>query len=349
MTATDSTTATPSAGTPSAGTPSGDPAPHLYKGAVSTTETRTVGDRQKTARRLLRSTADRSYDGELDIDWDAQIVEGAPWVPYHRVTLHGSKHWDRLTDEQRQTLSMHEAVAVLSYGIFAEVGLSTNLMRSVLHNPALVDDHIRYALAEVAEETRHSTMFGRLINKTGLRPYRQPKPVMKALRLIGFIPMGPATYAGTLLIEEVLDRLQREGMMDPEVQPHFRQLMKIHVLEEARHITYAREELVRSIQARGRASNAANRVAFAVMLNFVQEAIIHPAVYKSVGMNPVHGMIAARRSPKYRETARFMTGPLLEFLYDAGMIRGAVTTRLYRMSGALPPELLARVKADRHG
>lgn len=338
MTVTDSTAAE------AAGGSSG--VPRFYKGAVSTTDIN-VGDRQKTAQRLLRSTADRSYDGELDIDWDAALVDGAPWVPYHRVTLFGSTHWDELTDEQKQQLSMHEAVAVLSYGIFAEIGLSLNLMRSVLRNPGFVDDHIRYALAEVAEETRHSTMFGRLINKSGLRPYRRPKAVMKILRLVGFVPMGPSAYAGTLLIEEVLDRLQREGMMDETVQPHFRQLMKIHVLEEARHITYAREEMVRSIAARGPISNAAHRLAFALMVNFVQEEIIHPNVYKSVGMRPMKGMLAARRSPQHSATAHFMAGPLLDFAYDAGMIKGAVTTRLYRMTGALSPELRAKIEADR--
>jgi len=322
-------------------------APRMYKGAVSTTDGRSVGDRQKTAQRLLRSTADRSYDGELDIDWDAPIVDGAPWVPEHRITLNGTPEWDRLTDEQKRTLNVHEAVAILSYGIFAEVGLSMNLMRSVLRNPALVDDHIRYALAEVAEETRHSTMFGRLINKTGLRPYRQPKPMMKALRLIGFLPMGPSAYAGTLLIEEVLDRLQREGMMDPELQPHFRQLMKIHILEEARHITYAREELVRSIAERGRLSNAAHRFTFALALNFVQEAIISPHVYKSVGLRPARGLLAARRSTMHQDTIQFMCGPLLEFLHEAGMVQGAVTTKLYRLSGAMPDELRAKVDADR--
>ncbi|MFT3901123.1 MAG: diiron oxygenase [Gordonia sp. (in: high G+C Gram-positive bacteria)] len=338
MTVVDST-ATEAARDPSGG-------PRLYKGAVSTTSV-DVGDRQKTAQRLLRSTADRSYDGELDIDWDAPIVEGAPWIPIHRLTLRGTEHWDKLTDEQKRLLTMYEAVAVLSYGIFAEVALSTNLMRGVLRNPGFVDDHTRYALAEVAEETRHSTMFGRLINKTGLKPYKQPKAVLKFFRFVGFVPMGPAIYAGTLLIEEVLDRLQREGMMDETLQPHFRQLMKIHILEEARHITYAREELVRSIQARGRMSNAAHRVAFALMVNFVQEQIIDPRVYRSVGLSPLRGMIDARRSPQFKETGQFMAGPLLEFLYDAGMIKGPVTTRLYKLSGALPPDLRAKVDADR--
>lgn len=322
-------------------------APRVYKAAVSTTDGLNVGDRQKTAQRLLRSTADRSYDGELDIDWDQPLVEGAPWFPEHRISLYGTKLWDKLTPEQRLTLNMHEAVAILSYGIFAEVGLSTNLLRNVFASDDLIDDHMRYALAEVAEETRHSTMFGRVVNMTGLKPYTRPKAMIKMMRSIGFMPLGPSMYAGTLLIEEVLDRLQREGMMDPNIQPHFRQMMKIHVLEEARHITYAREELVRSVQARGKASNAYHRGAFAFMVNMLLPALIHPGVYRSVGINPLRGMIAARRSPNYRENAVFMCGPLLSFLYEAGMIKGPITTRLYKLSKTLPDEVLEKIEADR--
>ena len=88
-----------------------------------------------------------------------------------------------------------------------------NLMRSILENHVMVDDHCRYALAEVGEETRHSTMFSRLVNKSGVAPYTYPRPFLKALRLVGFLPIGPSSYAGTLLIEEVLDRLQREGQL----------------------------------------------------------------------------------------------------------------------------------------
>ncbi len=314
---------------------------------ASTVQVRRVGDRQTTAQRLLRSTADRAYHPELDIDWDRPLAPDKGWVMEHRQSLYGTKVWDELTPEQRTELGKHEAVSVLSFGLLAEVGLSMNLMRSILENHVMVDDHCRYALAEVGEETRHSTMFSRLVNKSGVAPYTYPRPFLKALRLVGFLPIGPSSYAGTLLIEEVLDRLQREGAVDETVQPHFRQLMKIHVLEEARHITYAREEMVRSMAKHGKAYNAMHRGIFSVMVLSVMPTLINPKVYKSVGISRLRGLIASQASPEYRDRAVFMTEPLLRFCYEAGFIRGAVSSRIMRASRALPDDIIAELKGQK--
>ncbi|MBJ8339110.1 diiron oxygenase [Antrihabitans sp. YC3-6] len=321
--------------------------PAVTTAGASTVRRKTVGDRQKTAQRLLRSTADRSYDGELDIDWDAPIDPDKKWMPEHRQSLYGTKLWEKLTQEQRNELGKHEAASVLSFGIYAESGLSTMLLRGILESGSLADDHARYALAEIGEETRHSTMFSRLVNITGVEPYLMPKGARKFLRLAGLIPIGPSSFAGTLLIEELLDRLQREAMNDPELQPHMRQLMKIHVLEEARHITYAREELVRAIDARGKASNAFHRLVFAVMVLGVYPVLVNPLVYRSVGISPWEGFLAAMTSPNYRANATFAGEPLLRFGHEVGMLDGAVTRRIFKLSRSVPQDILDELDRDR--
>lgn len=317
-----------------------DPTEPVSAAGASTVRGRMVGDRQKTAQRLLRSSAERAYNGELDINWDAPLVPGKEWVPLHRMSLYGTKEFDALNREQQLELSKHEAVAVLSFGILAEVGLSMLLIRSVIENPVVADDHSRYALAEVGEEARHSTMFSRLINKSGLSSYTLPKFSNKALRLVGLVPSGPLAYAGTLLIEEVLDRLQREGAADENVQPHFRQLMKIHVLEEARHITYAREEMVRSMEGRGKARLAVDRGLFSLAVLGVLPALINPKVYRSIGMSPLRGLFLSQISPEYRTRAVFSSEPLLRFAYEAGFVKGWFSTRVLRLSRALPSDIV---------
>ncbi|GAB17511.1 hypothetical protein GOEFS_035_00430 [Gordonia effusa NBRC 100432] len=308
---------------------------------------RRVGDRQKTAERLLRSTAERAYNPELDIDWDQPLADDKLWAPPHRQTLYGTKIWSELTEEEQNDLGRHETVAVLSFGLYAEVGLSMMLMRAVMENPELVNDHCRYALAEVGEETRHSTMFSRMVNKSGLPPYTYPKRMMKMMRLVGLVPLGPASYAGTLLIEEILDRLQREASIDESIQPHLRQLMKIHVLEEARHITYAREELVRSMQAHGKVYNAVHRGLFSVMVFGVLPALVNPKVYRSIGVGYFRGLLESQRNPEYRERAVFAGEPLLRFCYEAGFIKGRASTRVLLMSRSLPDDIVAEIKAGR--
>ncbi len=306
-------------------------------------------DRVALAERLLRSTADRAYDGDLDIDWDAPIAPGKPWATEKRGTLFGTEIYEALTDDQKLRLSRAEAVAILTYGINAEIGLCTNLLRGIFAGPNFADASTLYSLSEIAEETRHSTMFGRLINKTGMEPYRRPKALSMPLRLIGFIPHGPVVYAGTLLVEEVLDRVQRESMADESIQPHVRQLMKIHVLEEARHITFARNELADAIARSGPVSLAINRVLCAALTLFVMPTLVDSQAYKSVGIGQLRGWWTAQRSPRYRENASFMCGPMLRYFHEAGLIKGRVTTALYRASRALPDDVLQAIRDEVHG
>lgn len=58
-------------------------------------------DPQVTAARLLTSSARNSYDPDLDIDWDAPLVEGKPFMPLERVSLYGTELWRTLSEQQR--------------------------------------------------------------------------------------------------------------------------------------------------------------------------------------------------------------------------------------------------------
>ena len=65
------------------------------------TRTVQVNDREKTAARLLKSSAKNSYDPEVDIDWDAPLLDDAPYIPLHRSSLYGTDLWEGLDQAQR--------------------------------------------------------------------------------------------------------------------------------------------------------------------------------------------------------------------------------------------------------
>ncbi|WP_068277538.1 AurF N-oxygenase family protein [Aldersonia kunmingensis] len=306
-----------------------------------TTEAQRNEDRERTAARLLRSSAEKFYDPDVDIAWDAPWVEGKAWLPEERISLYGTKLWDQLTPEQRIELGKHELVSLLSFGIWAEAVLSGILLRVVGHGPA-TSAHSLYALTEIADEARHSTMFARLIEKTGVPAYRQPAVSRLLERVVQLMPIGPATYGGTLLIEEVLDRGQRQAMADPGVQPHVRQLMRIHVLEEARHISYARAEMRRGLEKRNALRRAPHRAALAGFAVVVYPLMITPRVYRSVGISPARGFAAAMRSPQYRINMTFMSEPMLRYFAEVGMYDGAVTKFLWKLTRSVPAELAAK-------
>ena len=86
-------------------------------------------------------------------------------------------------------------------------------------------------------------MFGKAIDKVGAPAYGPPAHVHRLGRLMKAIGYGVSAYGSILVAEEILDRWQRELMKDERVQPLVRMVCRIHVLEEARHMTFARDEL----------------------------------------------------------------------------------------------------------
>jgi hypothetical protein len=298
---------------------------------------RRVSKREKTAERLLRSSAARSYDPQVDVDWSAPIDPGKRFLPEHRVSLFGTELWERMTPEQRYELGKHEIISITSFGIYAEVALM-HLLLKVATQGDPTSRHAQYALTEVADECRHSTMFGKGIEKSGVGPYLAPWWFRGLLNLSLLLPIGPATYGGTLLVEEVTDRLQRESMADEDIQPTIRMINRIHVLEEARHISFARAEVNRMVRKMGRVELAVNRVALALAAPSLVRLMLHPDVYQGVGVDPKRARKAARANPNYQQSIRWMGERIVGFLTEAGMIKGVVTKALWRRSFLLGPD-----------
>ncbi|MGA4792191.1 AurF N-oxygenase family protein [Nocardia sp. AB354] len=293
--------------------------------------------RERVAQRLLRSSAEHFYDADIDIDWEQPWAPDKAWLPEHRISLYGTPLWDRLTAEQRIELGKHELVSLLSFGIVAEGLLSKYLLRIVARDPT--SQHAMYALTELSEEARHSIMFARLIDKTGIPPYRPVALNRMQLRVAEHFPIGPVVYAGTLLIEEILDRGQREAMADSTVQPHVRQLMRIHVLEEARHIGFARDALARGMARRSRWQRLPHQLLLAYFALVLYPMLVNPQVYRAVGIDPRRGFAAAFTGPQYRRTMSFLSEPMLRYFDEVGMLDGAAVRTLWRLTRSLPDDL----------
>ncbi|MDP9793310.1 hypothetical protein J2S43_001822 [Catenuloplanes nepalensis] len=291
-------------------------------------------DRERTAARLLRSSAAHSYDPEIEIDWSAPLVPGAWFVPPHRSSLYGTPLWDRLGEEQRIELTRHEAASIAGLGIWFETILMQLLVRAYYHQDPTAG-HAQYALTEIADECRHSVMFGRMIEKLGTPVYR-PDGLNAALgRWIGATGTGPRMFAAILICEEILDALQREAMADERVQPLVRMVSRIHVVEEARHVRYAREELARQVRAADRRRLTFDRLVIGRTAHLCGTRLVHPDVYRAVGLDPATGRRAAWANPRFRETVRWAGERVVTYLGDLDLIRGPGLP-FWRRSGLLP-------------
>jgi hypothetical protein len=290
-------------------------------------------DRERTAERLLAASAKHSFDPDTELDWDAPFEEGKWFWPPELVSLYDTPLWKRMSQEQRVELSRHEAASLCSIGIWFETILMQLLLRHT-YDLDPTSGHVRYALTEIADECRHSKMFARAVTKMGTPTYRPSRLDHQLGRVIKTISTTPGSFTGTLLAEEILDWMQRLTFPDERVQPFVQGVTRIHVVEEARHIRFAREELSRQMVTAPRWEVEFTRLSSAQAARTIARSLISPKVYESVGLDPVQAAEAARTSPHRRDVMRQSAKRLMDFLDEIGLIKGP-SRKLWRSSGLL--------------
>lgn len=275
--------------------------------------------REAIATRLLGGSVKRSYSPVVDLDWDAPLEEGKYFLPPRVCSLYGTDLWNGLTEEQRIEVSRQEMANILSIGIWFENLLNRALLQRLMNeDPASASSH--YALTEMGDECRHMVMFGRAIERSGARPYGMSLPERIIMLLLPFGLRGTLLWVAALVGEEIFDALQREMLDDPELQPLVSRLMRIHVTEEARHIGFARDGVVRRRPTRGRwESMIAANVHGLSALRF-KYLFTNPAMYARAGLDKHEATKAARSNPNFRRMQVLGFASLGKFLEDNGLM-----------------------------
>jgi hypothetical protein len=290
-------------------------------------------DRDTSATRLLASSAKHSYDPQVEIDWDSPLAPDLYGMSPEWSSLFGTPLWDSLTAEARVRLTQHEFSSISGVGIWFEMILMQMVLRDVYdQDPATA--HVQFALTEIADECRHSVMFARVAQKYGAPSYRPGPAAHRLGRWFKTLAHGPNVYAAILVAEEVLDILQRDLIADARVQPLTREVSRIHVIEEARHMRFARDEIVRRTASMSRRQRAEQRFVLGVVANIITESLVHPDVYAAVGLDPKAAGQAARANAHHTGMLRASAQGLTGFLTDAGLIGGS-SARLWRRARLL--------------
>ncbi|WP_017610834.1 AurF N-oxygenase family protein [Nocardiopsis xinjiangensis] len=278
-------------------------------------------DREDIAKRLLRGSAKASYDPLIEIDWDAPVDPDMWGIRPERVSLYGTHLWDRLTEEQRKELSRLEVASIATIGIWFETILMQMLVRHAYHNDPSTQ-HVQYAYTEIADECRHTVMFAKMVDKLGWHTHRIDPVAFQLGRLFKTIAHGPLIFAGALFVEEVLDQFQREAMPDEQILPLVRSVARIHVIEEARHMRYAREEFHRDWQARGPIDKAYSKIVLGLITYYSATRLINPKVYEQVGLDPKEAYEAAKKNPHWIGTKTWAARKVVATLNTADAITG---------------------------
>jgi hypothetical protein len=277
----------------------------------------TTTDLPRTAARSLQLVAASertTLDPFREVDWSIPIDDSAYHLPPEVLPLYGTPVWDSMTEAGRIAYSRHETAALCGAGIWFENVLMQAVLRHLAEVPVTDPAH-RYLLVEVADECRHSTMFGEFIRRGGTPAYR---PAHGSLDVDDLPGRRATSYLLILAVEELLDHINRKTMRDDRVHPVSRQIAKLHVLEEARHVSFAKTYLSEVWPQLADEERNAIADAAPALVAAVAEFSIDPEVYEHLGIQD--GALVARVNPHHREVIVEGLAKLTGFLAEIGVI-----------------------------
>jgi hypothetical protein len=266
---------------------------------------------------LVRASARKSFDPFAAIDWSIPFDDSRFYLPPDCLPLYGTDAWARMNERDRKAYSRHETAALCGTGIWLE----NILMRMVvdhLYELSPTDPTLRYLLVEVGDECRHSAMFGEFVRLAGTPAYRPTARVRWLGRLVRTAFGGPAAFLAILAAEELLDSVNRRTMKDRSLHPVSREIARIHVIEEARHVSFARVYLERELPKLNPVRRRLLRWVAPLVVHVVAGAMVQPGIFETLGIRD--GEAAARNNPLHKQRVIDDLASLVEFLEQVSVI-----------------------------
>jgi hypothetical protein len=279
-------------------------------------------DDRTGARRLLRSSEALSYDPVHEVDWQSPLDTDFYGMSPEWCSLYGTAYWAELTPEQRRELTRQEAASVASTGIWFEMILQQMVLRDFYAKDP-TDPAFQWALTEIADECRHSIMFARGAEKLRAPAYRPKRLVVELGRVLKAVAVGEAAYAAILVAEEVLDVMQRDWMRDERVVPFVRTINNIHVVEESRHMKFARDETRERLRGAGWLRRQVTAALVATSAYFIVTSLVNDDVYANAGLDRERALREAKANEHHKALLRSSCSGLMEFLNSCGLLTRA--------------------------
>ncbi|KQS72150.1 diiron oxygenase [Modestobacter sp. Leaf380] len=287
-----------------------------------------VRDGEEVSRRLLDSAAQLSYDPTTEVDWDAELDPAHHGLNPQWSTLYGTALWEEMTEQQRVTLTRHEVASIMSTGIWFEMILQQMLLREHYAADTSRAD-FQFALTEIADECRHSIMFARACSRMGITGYKPKRSGIELGRFFKTTANAETAFGGALVAEEVLDVMQRDWMRGEDVLPMIRTTSRIHVVEESRHMTFARQEMRESLAGVNPVRRRISALVIAIVTQVVVTNLVHRDVYAAASLDTDRAVREAAGNKHHQAMMRTSSRHLMTFLGECGLLT-APAVRIYR-------------------
>ncbi|TMR23672.1 diiron oxygenase [Nonomuraea turkmeniaca] len=290
--------------------------------------------------RLSKASVDKHWEPYRDIPWDDPefLVDPAdPRWELPEVDKLGGHPWYRSRPpEVRAAIGLWRVATAMKVGLQFENLLKRGLLNYAYRLPN-GSPEFRYVYHETIEEGHHGMMFQEFVNRTGMPIRGMPGPLSAVAQVAPWIPLISTELFFVFVLggEDPIDHVQRKVLKDERAHhPLEETIMRIHIAEEARHISFARHYL------RDRVPRMP--VHRRLMLGFAAPIIL--GVMARIMLAPPLAMIKHFRIPSnvvsevyLRNTAakneiRDSVGRTRELCAELGLVN-ALTRRIWRAMG----------------
>ncbi|MDQ6696484.1 MAG: diiron oxygenase [Actinomycetota bacterium] len=233
-------------------------------------------------RRLSEQSVVRHFDAYVDIDWDAPEMAIDPHDPRFELEpdnpLGATKWYRSLTPETRAEIGLRAIVSNMKAGLQFESILKRGLLEYAFKLPDGAPE-FRYAYHEVIEEAQHSLMFQEFVNRSGLEvdglTWDMKFGARRVIAMARRFP--PQFFVFVLGGEDPIDHVQRTVLRSGrDMHPLLERIMRIHVTEEARHLSFARQYLRSSVPRLSRRQRAVMSIQAPIILHTMAGVMMRP-------------------------------------------------------------------------
>ena len=232
--------------------------------------------------RLSHQSVVKHFDAYIDVPWDEPEYRIHPDDPRWELpadsALGGTAWYRSQPPHVRARMGLHGIAANMKAGLQFESILKRGLLEYAFGLP----DHsaeFRYVYHEVIEEAQHSLMFQEFVNRAGLEVAGLTWDLkFGARRVIGMARRFPALFFVFVLGgEDPIDHVQRTALPSGrELHPLLERVMRIHVTEEARHLSFARQYLRANVPSLSRRKRHAIAVQAPIILATMASVMMRP-------------------------------------------------------------------------
>ena len=270
----------------------------------------------------LAANSDPYRDPLSVLDWRALSLEHY-WLPPQALSLHGLVEFDALSEAAKIRLSQYEMLGHAQASVALE-RIFLELTASRLAD-TLQSAEYAYLLHELREDAGHSLMFLKLGAAGGLSlpDWRAALPWI-ARPAARTVLSAPVYWSMLVIGEDVPDKLNRFARRQgcAKLSPLIRQMMTLHMVDEARHIAYARQRLEAAMERRHQVSVRLHSLVINRLFNLFVRAYFWPRaeIYQKAGLGngDAWRRLALGSGPR-REFVLRLVAPVMRLLAGYGI------------------------------